>query len=150
MTNERGQALIEWMVLFPLYVAWIVAAVTFGQWFLIHQELQQAAREAAWLYSSGRMEKTDVRHYVQQSLQYSFPPIQLPDENIELGRCNVQKSFQLDQIRIVYIPPPNSWLRIFFTNPLNKTCVLEETCVIKHAPAYWTFMLIQSGPPVRW
>lgn len=146
MRGRSGQAMIEWIAMLPLYVAWMVAAVIFGQWFLIHQQLVGATREAAWLYSSGRMEKADVRRYVQDALQKGYPPIQIPDENIVLGRAHGSQStmFQLDEVRISYVPPKSSWLRRYFTKPL------EESCVIKHAPAYWTFTLIQSGPPVPW
>ena len=145
--------MIEWLALFPLYLGWMITAVIFCQWFLIHQELLQATREAAWLYSSGRMERTDVQRYVQQYLRECFPPIQIPIQNIEMDKSDAPqaKLFHLDKIRIVYVAPSNSWLRFFFKeDPIKKTCVLEETCVIKHAPGYWTFTLIQSGPPVPW
>lgn len=146
MSGNRGQALIEWIVMFPLYAAWMMIAVIFGQWFLIHQELLQVTREAAWLYSSGRMEKEDVRRYAQRALREGFPPIQLPDQNIRIGRAEGPQTtmFHLDHISLTYVPPAGSWLRRFFKQPL------EESCVIKHAPAYWTFTLVESGPPVPW
>lgn len=143
--NARGQALIEWALLVPLFTLLMIGSVIFGQWFLIRQQLILAAREGAFLYSSGRLNKNDVKHQVQRTLVRGFPSIRLAEKDIVIQRVPGLNALllELDQVTIRYRLPQH--MRIFFTLPL------EESCVIKHASPYrlaeWP---LTFGPPVKW
>lgn len=146
--NRSGQALVEWALLLPLYGALIFAIVIFGKWFCIKQQLIFATREAAYLYSSGRMTAPEVQRRIQQSLAHGSPGLILRDEDISVGRREgVQaRMWELDQISIRF-QVPDFWKSLF------KFEDMEEVCVIKHAPTYgapFSSLGFPYGRPVDW
>jgi len=144
--SSSGQALIEWALLLPLYLSLFAAMAVFGQWFAIRHQLICATREAAFLYSSGRLTAAETRALVQKSLQNGYPRVVIPDGDIQIGRrSGVQaRLFRLDEIHIQF--QVNKTMRAFGFRKM------EERCVIKHAPSYWQTQIpgANLGPPVSW
>ncbi len=139
---RNGQALVEWALLFPLYALLWVGLFVFAEWFLIHQNLLMAAKEGAFLYSSGRLKKQEVEHRVQKTLKKGFPALDHCQIIIQRRSGATAALCELEEIHVRY-RPSRSLLR-YFANPL------EETCVIKHAPRYRSVWPVRFGPPVKW
>jgi len=98
------------------------------------------------LYSSGRLTSREVRRRVRRYLEQDSLALNDGQLKVEVGRQQEThgqaKLFQLDEIRIRYVP--SSWLQRFFER------TMEEKCVIKHAPHYVLPFQTQYGPPVPW
>jgi hypothetical protein len=126
---------MEWAILLPLYAGLFAAMAAFGQWFAVRHQLIAAVREGAFLYSSGRLTAEETRAAIQESLRKGFPALTVSTDGISIGRCRGFQAtlFRLEEVRVVY-----------------KN--MEETCVIKHAPAYWQTVIpgANLGPPVSW
>ena len=142
--NASGQALIEWALLVPLYVLLLVAVFNFGEWFLIRQQLHQAAKLGAFLYSSGRVEKPQVQRLVQRALERGVPSLAVSLDNIDVGRSDDTQAhlFKLDKVAVRYQPPEG--IGRYFMG------LMEESCTIKHAPPYFGELGIGVNPPVNW
>jgi len=143
--NARGQALIEWAVIVPLFMLLFLGLYAFAQWFLIRQQLIMVVREGAFLYSSGRIPKDKVISVMHLAFQKGHPGLNIPTSNIYVGQSSDSQAFryQLDRIAVKY-HPTQPILRLF---PQD----MEESCTIKHAPSYWEIMsVLKSGPPVKW
>jgi hypothetical protein len=144
---------MEWAVLIPLFCLLLLALHSFAQWFLVRQQLVMVVREGALLYSSGRIPKESVKQLMHKALLRGHPGLNIPPNQIHIEHSpdSHAEMYQLDRIAITYYPTRP----ILFFN-VQK---LEETCTIKHAPAYWTTSEIESGdipstikfgPPVKW
>jgi hypothetical protein len=141
-TDHRGQALVEWSLLLPLFGALLIALWGFGQWFVVREELIMTVREGALLYSSGRMTKSEVKQVMQAALLRGHPGIFIPLDKIDVGHAvgRWANTYRLDRIHVEYHPD------LF---PLSEfSHLMEEQCVIKHAPPYQT--PFHSGQPVSW
>jgi hypothetical protein len=144
--SPSGQALMEWAILLPLYTGLFAVMAAFGQYFAVRHQLIAAAREGAFLYSSGRLTADEARVEIQESLRKGFPAMNVSDDRIFIGRrSGVQaRMFRLDEVRVVY--PASSVMKAF------RLKDMEETCVIQHAPSYWQTVIpgANLGPPVSW
>lgn len=136
--TESGQALIEWVLLAPLFAMLTALALIYGQWFVIRHRLLLAAREAALLYSSGRVSSAQTKNLVRQALRRGFPSLDVPLNDIFVGRRNgfQARLFQFDEARVRF----------------RKFKTMEESCVIKHAPPYGAAGIpgVNYGPPFAW
>jgi hypothetical protein len=143
--TARGQTLLEWVVLFPLFFSFFLGCVSFAQWFLIRQQLILAVHEGALLYSSGRMEIPEVKRRMQLTLRRGHPALDVPADQIYIGRSDAGQArrFQLDRISVTY-HPGEPILRFF------QIKTMEESCTIKHAPPYGGTFWFKYGPPVDW
>jgi len=143
---ESGQALVEWVCLLSLYIMLFSAIVAFGQWFAIRHELIAAVREAAFIYSSGRIKPDETKSLVQQNLLKGSPALDIAIGDIHVGQHTgfQARLFRLDEVRIVY--HPMGLMKVW------RFGDMEETCVIKHAPSYWQTEIpgVKLGPPVPW
>jgi len=144
--NQQGQALIEWALLMTLFVPLFIAMVAFSQWFVIRQRMIQVVREAAFLYSSGRMERAEVQQWMRRDFLVGSPSLKIPWVDLEVGSSgdSEQTFMQLDRVRVRF--HPTSLLLRYFQN------TMEESCVIKHAPKYGDpgVPFLSYGPPVHW
>jgi hypothetical protein len=142
--KTNGQALIETAVITPLIVLILAATVAFAQWLLIRQRLVIATREAAMLYSSGRMNSAEVQKWVKRYAARSRPLMSPEDIDIRTGRQSGWEAqlHHLDLIVVRYRCPV--WLGRYFEP------VMEEKCVIKHAPHYGPPIQTLYGPPIPW
>jgi len=144
--RQSGQALVEWAFLLPLYTMLFSAIVAFALWFSIRHELLVAVREAALLYSSGRITPDETRHLVQQDLLHGTPSLDVVPDDIYVGPYSgfQARLFRLDEVRIVYHP------RRFLSRWIFED--MHEQCVIKHAPSYWQTDIpgANLGPPIPW
>jgi hypothetical protein len=145
--RQKGQALIEWFLLFPLYFSIFMATWVFGQWFLVRQQLIMGCREAALLYSSGRLTAPEVNVIVRQSLAKGRPGLDSRCIVIRLGRASGWQAvfYNLDEVSVTFTGT-------LLIHRFTKKKPMEETCVIKHAPAYGVSGLVglQVRPPVPW
>jgi hypothetical protein len=142
--NQRGQALIEWALLLLVFGQLFVALAAFSEWFVIRQELISVTKEGALLYSAGRLEIPEVKRLMQRSLSRCRPALTISTNDIYVGSSeDNQASFmKLDKVSVRY--RPQTYLLRYFQN------TLEESCVIKHAPAYGYPGVLSYGPPVLW
>jgi len=145
-SSQSGQAMLEFAILMPLYGLLFAAIVAFGEWVAVRQQMISLVREAAWLYSSGRVDPEEVKRLIITSARQGHPMLSLSGGDIFLGRSEDSEAanFELDEIRIVYLPT------ILMKRFSFQT--IQEKCVIKHAPPYRlaAFPLLNSGPPVSW
>jgi len=119
-----GQALFEsvWIILLiPIFLA---AILIFYEFFSIRQHLLMAARHAAFLYSSRRLEWEDVEREVRSALRQDSSLIEEDKVRIEHGRHRGtpgSSAFYLMEVRVIY----EGW------RPLGRASIrLEERCVI--------------------
>src|SRR5690349_11305012 len=84
--NQRGQALIEATFLLVVLFGILGATAAFARWFLIHQKLIIAAREAAMLYSSGHFTESEVKRQVADFLCQQQPKLDANQFKISVGR----------------------------------------------------------------
>ena len=146
LKRRSGQAVVEWALIVPLYGLLFVGFFAFIQWFGIHQQLLIAAKQGAFLYSTGRIPKPQVRLIIQRELLRSHPSLRVSVRDIDIGPLEgfQGRLHKLDRVRVRYVPSERL-LRFF-----SRSRPLEESCVIKHAPGYWKFFGAQVGPPVPW
>ncbi|HVO33455.1 MAG TPA: hypothetical protein VMU17_06020 [Elusimicrobiota bacterium] len=142
--NCRGQALVETVGLLLVYGVLLSSFAGFTKWFLIRQKLLMAAREAAFLYSSGHFDVDAVRNRVVHYLATGSPTLVGRNVRIVIGgaRDKRAKAFHLDEVRIRY-QPTSELVRL-----IQPT--MEETCIIKHAPHYGPPWQTLFGPAVPW
>jgi Flp pilus assembly protein TadG len=135
--NRNGQALIETAVFSLMFSGLMVCLLGFTQWFTVRQKILLATREAALLYSSGRMEPEEVRTLVSRYLAAGSPALTDKNLRIAIGQDNgpQAKFFDLDKVTVRYTIQSN-WIQALHLDP-----TMEETCIIKHAPHY--------GPPFQ-
>ncbi len=144
--EDSGQALIEWALLLPLYGSLALAIFAYGQWFVIRHQLIAATREAAFLYSSGRLTSQQTKDIVRKSLSNGLPALQIPSSAIYVGQYRGSGAWmsRLDEVRITY--PATKQMQRFLIKEMT------EKCVIQHAPPYWQTDIpgVGLGPPVSW
>ena len=150
--HEEGQSLIEGALLLPLYILLFLALWAFGEWFLIRQQLIMVVREGALLYSSGRMNVSDVKVTMRNAWVNGHPSLVVSDSDIFVGRNDDRKIFELDRVSVAYKPAQTvlNLVRTVLRLPVQQ---MEESCVIKHAPPYWGILginLTNLGPPISW
>jgi Flp pilus assembly protein TadG len=144
MMNERGQALIETAMFFLVFSALMAVFLGFTKWFTIRLKILQATREAALLYSSGRMTSEEVRAQVRRYMTTGSPALAAERIQIELARDSGGWSvvYELDRVTVRY-RSESGWYRYVGLNP-----TMEETCIIKHATHYGPPLQKFLGPPV--
>jgi hypothetical protein len=142
--NCRGQALIESVPFFMVVAGLIGIVLNFSQWFLTHQKLLIAARGGAMLYSSGRLTRNEAQRRVRAYLSAGSIPLDARRVSVAIGHSTDRLAhfYHLDEVRVRYVP--SSRLQQFFES------IMEEKCVIKHAPRYGPPFPAVLGPPVNW
>ena len=142
--NNRGQALIETAAFFLMFSGLLAMFLGFTKWFTVRQKVLLGAREAALLYSSGRMTDQDVKAQVRRYLTTGTPA--LAGDRLEINISDysgLQAHFlELDQITVRYTSQ-SRWYRYIGVNP-----TMEETCIIKHATHYGPPLQKLLGPPI--
>ena len=73
--TRHGQALIETAAFFMVFSGLLVCLLGFTQWFAVRQKILMGTREAALLYSSGRMKPVQVRAQVIHYLSTGAPAL---------------------------------------------------------------------------
>jgi hypothetical protein len=141
MSNSRGQALIETAVFFLMFSTLIAAFLGFTKWFTIRLKILSGAREAALLYSSGRMTSDEVKTQVQRYLTTGSPALAASRLQIDIGRYG-PSFLDMDQVTVRYTSQ-SRWFRYININP-----TMEETCMIRHAAHYGPLLQKLWGPPV--
>ena len=141
MRNQRGQALIETAVFFLMFSALMASFLGFTKWFTIRLKILSGAREAALLYSSGRMTSEEVKTQVRRYLTTGSPALAPGRLQIDIGTYGPIIS-TVDQITVRYTSQ-SRWYRYININP-----TMEETCMIKHASHYGPEFQKLWGPPV--
>jgi hypothetical protein len=142
--NKRGQALVESIPILMVMAGILGALVMLTQWFLIRQKLLIAVREGAMLYSSGRHTASEVDFRMRRYLESGSLPLNPKRLQLRIGRSSVRGSTMahLDEVRASY--RPGNWLQRRFQQ------IMEEKCVIKHAPHYGLPWQTLHGPAVPW
>src|ERR1700733_10386494 len=74
MTN-KGQALIEAAVFFLEISVLLAGLVGFTKWFAVREKLLLAAKQGAFLYSSGHLERTEVEQRMRNFLSTGSPAL---------------------------------------------------------------------------
>lgn len=141
--NHHGQALIETATFFLVFSGLMICLLGFTQWFTARQKLLAATREAALLYSSGRMTPSEVRDQTMHYLTTGSLALTQNGLSITMGPYGglQAKLFSLDQVT-VRLTLQSSWWQYLGLNP-----TMEETCIIKHAPHYGPPFQKEWGPP---
>jgi len=144
MINERGQALIETAMFFLVFSTLMAMFLGFTKWFTIRLKILQATREAALLYSSGRMTSEEVGAQVRRYLTTGSPALASGRIQIELRHDSGPQSafLELDRVTVRY-RSESGWYRYVGLNP-----TMEESCIIKHATHYGPPLQKLLGPPV--
>ena len=141
---NRGQALVETAFFFLMFATLMASFLGFTKWFCVRQKVLLGAREAALLYSSGRMTVEEVQAQVRRYLTTGSPALVADRLQVDIGTYDgLQAQFlELDRITVRYTSQ-SRWYRYVGINP-----VMEETCIIKHAIHYGPPLQKFLGPPV--
>ncbi len=142
--GRSGQALVESLAFFVVLAGILVTFVGFTKWFLMKQKLLMAARSGAMLYSSGHLQDYEVKARLRHYLASGSPTFLTENVTIRLGSAVHPRahSWRLDKVQIEYRP----------ASPIVRLIqpVMEEQCVIKHAPHYGPGGQNLFGPPILW
>jgi hypothetical protein len=141
MKNNRGQALIETAAFFLMFSGLMAMFLGFTKWFTVRQKILLGAREAALLYSSGRMTVEEVQTQVRRYLTTGNPALVGDRLQITIEPYG-GLLLELDKATVRYTSQ-SRWYRWIEINP-----TMEEICIIKHATHYGPALQKFLGPPV--
>jgi hypothetical protein len=144
--NESGQALVEVAVFFMLFSVLMAAFCSFTKWMLVRERILAGTQEAALLYSSGHLTRDVVDREVKYFLTNGTPAI--PSDHIQIIYATPDGFwpwfYELDKVTVRYTRDRDWYWLLGFGR------VIEESCVIKHAPHYWAPIQPWGGPSVPW
>lgn len=144
--NAKGQALLETVAFFAMLSVLLAGWAGLTRWILVREKILLGVEESALLYSSGHFTPGEVRRATLDFMTHGTPALDATHLRIAIGRYPGFLGFyyQLDQIMIRY-SNPEGWYWLLRANP-----VIEEQCVIRHAPTYWAPFQPWGGPAVPW
>ena len=142
--NNHGQALIEVAVFFMVLSVLLGGLCGFTKWIAIREKLLLAAKQGAFMYSSGHMERAEAEERMRQFLIAGSPPLNPGGIRVSVHPLDglENKYYSLDESVAEYVPP-GGWNYLLGADPK-----ITERCVIKHAPHYWAPFQTLSGPAV--
>ena len=142
--NCKGQALIEVAVFFMSLSILLAGLCGFSKWITVRQKLLLAAKQGAFMYSSGHMEKAEVEERMRQFLIKGTPPLNPDGIHVSVHPLSgfKNKFWNLDESVADYVSP-GGWCYLLGADPK-----ITEKCVIRHSPHYWDPILLMAGPAV--
>jgi hypothetical protein len=145
--NCKGQALIEVATFFMALSVLLGGLCGFTKWIIVREKLLLAAKQGAFLYSSGHMTRAEVENSMRQFLIGGTPPLNPDGIYVSVHSRGTALSWadrywQIDE-SVAQYTPPGGWNYL-----LGAEATMKETCVIKHAPHYWDPILRVAGPAV--
>jgi Flp pilus assembly protein TadG len=90
ISQERGQALVEFAVLLPVLMLLLVGVIQFGSWFWTDIGLSSGMREAGRLLSASKDDSSAVQHVEDRLVQ------------------NLESDVDASKLRYSFSPPPAS------------------------------------------
>ena len=146
MMNHKGQALIETAVFFLALSVLLTGLAGFTKWMAVREKLLLAAKQGAFLYSSGHWEKAEVENRMRQFLTSGSPPLNSSGIRVSVHALSGINAWfwELDESVAEYTPP-GGWCYL-----LGAPSTIKEKCVIKHAPHYWAPLQPWGGPAVAY
>jgi hypothetical protein len=144
--NWKGQALIEVAVFFMALGVLLSALCGFTRWILVRQKLLMAAKQGAFMYSSGHMRRSEVERRMKGFLQEGSPKLNPKGIRVSVGPIGGLKGtyLPLDQSMASY-EPPGGWHPLLRVNSR-----IVEKCFIRHAAHYWAPFQPWGGPAVAY
>ena len=144
MMNKHGQALIETAVFFMALSVLLAGLVGFTKWFAVREKLLLAAKEGAFLYSAGHLERAEAEQRMSQILSTGYPALNPDGISVSVQPVSgfTDWAWEFDE-GVASYTPPGGWSYLLGADPK-----ITETCFIKHAPHYWAPIQPWGGPAV--
>ena len=144
--NKKGQALIETAVFFLALSVLLAGLCGFTKWMAVRLKLLTAAKQGAFMYSSGHMQKQEVEQRMRQFLTTGSPALSAQGINVSIHSLDgvTNHFFEFDE-SVAQYTRPGGWYRLLGADP-----VITEKCVVKHAAHYWAPVQPWGGPAVAY
>jgi Flp pilus assembly protein TadG len=142
--DNHGQALIETAVLFMALSVLLAGLVGFTKWFAVREKLLLAAKQGAFLYSSGHLERAEVEQRMRDFLSTGSPALNPSGISVSVHPMSGLNAWTLEiDESIAAYTPAQGWYYLLGADP-----TVTEKCYIKHAPHYWAPLQPWGGPAV--
>jgi len=128
--NEKGQALVESVLIVPILVMLVVGVMLFSMIFIAKCRMLMGARYGAWLIVHGNYERSRVEAEVKDFLANGRPSLRRDRISTEI---HIRKSFLPSEVIVKYeVGVPRA-----FRSFLPENIYLKEKCVVMNDSWYY-------------